>query len=145
MSSRVGRDEAVATIRAFSRFYTRHLGVIRETLLGTEYSLAEARVLFELAQRDDATAGALGDELDIDRGYMSRILAELRERDLVAQARSKEDGRRRILRLTAAGRRAFATLDRRSEEQIAAMIDDLSPKDRARLVEALRTARELLG
>ncbi len=98
-------------MRRFNRFYTRQIGVLQEGLLDSPFSLAEARVLYELAHRDRPTATELGTELGLDPGYLSRILRSLEKRSLVAKTRSAEDGRESFLALTAEGRKAFARLD----------------------------------
>lgn len=145
MTTTAPSTATVAAVRGFSRFYTRHIGALQDHLLGTDCSLAEARVLFELAHHGDTTAKQLGEELGIDPGYMSRILARLRERSLISQVRSAQDGRQRILKLTAAGRKTFATLDRRSHDQIQEMLEPLWPEERARLVGSMQTIQQLLG
>jgi DNA-binding MarR family transcriptional regulator/GNAT superfamily N-acetyltransferase len=140
-----GLDGRVAAIRRFNRFYTRRIGVLDEGLLRSPFSLAEARVLYELANREEPTAADLGKDLGLDPGYLSRILAGLRRRGLVARRASQEDGRRSMLSLTGRGRRAFATLDGRSRRQVGAMLEGLSAADQDRLVAASGTVERLLG
>lgn len=134
----------VAAVRRFNRFYTRRLGLLRERELYSPWSLAEARVLYELASRGSAGAAALGRELGIDAGYLSRTLAGLERRGLVARAPSPDDGRRRVLTLTAAGGEAFAGLDARSRDHVAALLHGLDAGGRTRLAEALATVEALL-
>lgn len=136
------RDQAVASVRRFNRFYTRRIGVLRSGLLETPYSLAEARVLFELAHAESPTATALGGALDLDAGYLSRILSKFERKRLIRKRRSGEDGRKRLLELTKKGEREFALLDARAREEVAAMISALGPRDRARLLEAMRTIED---
>lgn len=138
----IDRTQAV---RRFTRFYTRRLGVLEEGLLGSDLSLAEARVLYELATREAPTAGAIAADLGLDAGYLSRILRRFTERGLVARARSNADGRRQHLALTTLGREAFAPLDERSREQVAALLARLSDADQHRLVSAMATIEALLG
>ena len=135
------RTEAV---RRFSRFYTRRIGVLHEGLLGSPYSLAESRIIYELAHHERATASELGGELGLDPGYLSRILRGLTERGLVAKQPSEHDGRQTILSLTPSGQAVFAELNARSRSEIAGMLDRLSETDQDRLVEAMRTVEELL-
>src|SRR2546421_9191223 len=106
--------ESVATVRAFNRFYTGVIGVLEERLLASLYSLTEARVVFELAQRDATQVADLRRPLSIDPGYLSRILARFETGGLVVRERSPADGRRQVIRLTAAGHGAYELLDSRS-------------------------------
>src|SRR5215469_538738 len=134
----------VSAIRAFNRFYTRKIGVV-DGLASRPFSLAEARVLYELAHREKPTATDIRKELGLDAGYMSRILRDFERRKLVARERSKTDERQRFLSLTGKGRRAFVPLDERSNRDVAAMIDAVSPRERKQLVQAVATVRRLLG
>jgi DNA-binding MarR family transcriptional regulator/GNAT superfamily N-acetyltransferase len=134
----------VAAIRAFNRFYTARVGALRDGLLATAHPLPEARVLFELGQRDRTDVTDLRRTLEVDGGYLSRLLARLEEQGLVARDRSPADARRQRVALTAAGRDAYATLDRRSAAEIATLLDGLGDDDRRRLRAALETARGIL-
>ncbi|HJQ29194.1 MAG TPA: MarR family transcriptional regulator, partial [Rubrobacter sp.] len=111
---KVGREAEVGAVRRFNRFYTRRIGVLREGLLHSPYSLTEARVLFEIATVEGVSATDLSRELGLDPGYLSRILARLDGRGLIYRVRSGSDGRRRLLALTREGEKAFALLDGRS-------------------------------
>jgi DNA-binding MarR family transcriptional regulator/N-acetylglutamate synthase-like GNAT family acetyltransferase len=135
----------VDAVRGFNRFYTQKIGVLQEGLLESRFSLTEARVLYELAQRRNPTAGALGRDLGLDGGYLSRILRRFEKDRLVARTRSAADGRQSLLALTAEGRAAFAALNRRSQEEIAALLAALPAEGQARLVEAMRGIERLLG
>ena len=134
----------VSAIRGFNRFYTRKIGVV-DGVASNPFSLAEARVLYELAHREQPTATDIRKELGLDAGYMSRILREFERRKLVTRERSKTDERQRFLSLTAKGREAFAPLDERSNRDVAAMLKKLSPTERKQLVDAVRTVGRLLG
>src|SRR5262245_11078376 len=134
----------VGVIRAFNRFYTRKIGVIDGTA-SSPFSLAEARVLYELAHREQPTATDIRKELGLDAGYMSRILREFERRKLVTRERSKTDERQKFLSLTAKGRKAFAPLDERSNRDVAAMLEELSPAARKRLVDSAQSICRLLG
>src|ERR1700676_5583262 len=105
------RDHRVAAIRGFTRFYTKRIGVLQDGVFGSPFSLAEARLLYELAQRGTTTAGSLGKELGLDAGYLSRMLQGFEKRGLLHRTQSTEDGRQYVLSLTAAGREAFAPLE----------------------------------
>jgi DNA-binding MarR family transcriptional regulator len=128
---------SIEVVRRFNRVFTRRIGVLREGLLHSRYSLTEARILFELAHREDRSASDLSRELGLDPGYLSRTLVRLEGQGLIARARSEKDGRRRILSLTSAGKDAFAMLDTRSREEVAEMLGGLSERDQRRLVDAM--------
>ena len=134
----------IAAVREFNRFYTRRIGVLREGLLGSPYSLAQARVLYELAHQDSPTATGLREELGLDRGYLSRILGGFRRQGLVTRTPAKEDGRKSLLRLTPRGRHVFASLDARAKDEIRELLSPLPDAGQRRLVVALRTVEELL-
>ena len=139
-----GFDAQVAAIRAFNRFYTRKIGVVGG-IASRPFSLAEARVLYELAHREQTTATGIRKELGLDAGYMSRILREFERRKFVMREQSKADEREKFLSLTAKGRRAFVPLDERSNRDVAAMLEELSPTKRKQLVDAVQTVHSLLG
>lgn len=136
--------DLVGAVRAFNRFYTDVIGVLGEGLLDTPYSLTEARVIFELAQRDRVEVAALRRELHLDAGYLSRILRRLEEEGLVVRGRSEADGRRQQVRLTDQGRVAYQLLDERSASSIGALLGALGDEDQRRLLGAMRTIRGLL-
>ena len=138
-------DPRIAAVRRFTRFYTRQIGVLREGLHASPFSLTEARVLYELANRKAATAADIARDLGLDAGYLSRILRGFAQRGLLARTRSQNDGRESHLALTPAGREAFAPLDRGSHDEVAAMLAPLSEGAQARLVEAMATVEQLLG
>jgi DNA-binding MarR family transcriptional regulator/GNAT superfamily N-acetyltransferase len=131
-------------VRRFNRFYTRKIGVLQERLLRSPFSLAEARVVYELGQRARSTASDLARELALDAGYLSRLLAGLEERGIVVKAPSPSDGRQSLLSLTSAGRDAFAALDAQSAEQIGALLGEVPAAAQARLVAALGTVERAL-
>ena len=132
-------ETRVEAIRRFNRLFTRRIGVLREGLLHSSYSLTEARVLFELANREELSASELVRELGLDPGYMSRTVGGLERQGLVEKVRSETDGRRRILSLTAKGEEAFEVLDSRSREEVSEMLGALSEEEQRRLLEAMRT------
>lgn len=129
--------ERVAAVRRFNRFYTRRIGVLEEGLLESPFSLTEARVLYELAHSDGATAARLAHELALDPGYLSRMLAGFERRGLLARTASERDGRQSVLSLTEEGRAAFAMLDARSAAEIGALLGALSGEQQVRLVAAM--------
>src|SRR5689334_251916 len=137
-------EARIAAIRRFNRFFTRQIGVLREGLLHTDYSLTEARVLFELAQRENATAAALCRELGLDAGYLSRTLARLEQNGLIDKLRSDSDGRQRVLRLTGAGQAAFGVLDQRSRDEVAELLNEVGEAEQQRLLKAMQTIETIL-
>lgn len=138
-------DLRVEAVRHFNRDYTRRIGVLREGLLDSPFSLTQARVLYELAHREQPTATALGQELGLDAGYLSRILSAFARRGLLARRPSKTDGRQSLLRLTPRGRDVFAKLDAGSADEVRGLIAPLSGADQERLVSAMQTIEGVLG
>src|SRR5262245_40575931 len=138
-------DGRVAAMRRFTRFYTRQIGVLHEHLLDTPFSLTESRVLYELANRDAPTASQLAKDLGLDAGYLSRILRGFDERGFLTRTPSDTDARQHHLRLTEAGRRAFAPLDRRSHDEVSAMLGRLTGGEQSRLIAAMGTIERLLS
>jgi DNA-binding MarR family transcriptional regulator/GNAT superfamily N-acetyltransferase len=136
---------SVAAVRRFNRFYTRKIGVLEEGLAQSPFSLAEARVLYELAHRDRPTAAELCRDLGLDAGYLSRILRGFEQAGLIERRPSESDGRQSLVALTADGRAAFERLERGTHEQIGAMLEPLSPSAQGRLLQAMRTIEILLA
>jgi DNA-binding MarR family transcriptional regulator/GNAT superfamily N-acetyltransferase len=136
--------ERISAVRAFNRFWTARAGVLDARLLDTPYSLTEARVLFELAQAPTRAVAELRTELGLDAGYLSRILARFKREKLVALEMSSTDARRQVARLTAEGRRAFRTLDRRSAGEIEALLTPYTDDEQHRLVAAMSEIRRVL-
>ena len=134
----------IDALRDFNRFYTRRIGVLHERPLATEFTLAESRLLWELAHRGSTTAGELARALDLDAGYLSRLLGGLRQRGLVKTTPAPDDARQRLLALTAAGRKAFAPLDERSRRATGALLAALPEAQQQQLLQALASARRLL-
>jgi DNA-binding MarR family transcriptional regulator/N-acetylglutamate synthase-like GNAT family acetyltransferase len=140
-------DDRLATkieaVRAFNRFYTQRIGVLREGLLDSPFSLAEARVLYEMARGEQPTSSGLCRELSLDPGYLSRILQRFEKGRLVARRRSAEDGRQYLLTLTKKGRAAFAALDKGSRRQVGGLLKRIAAVDRARVVTAMATIEQV--
>jgi DNA-binding MarR family transcriptional regulator/GNAT superfamily N-acetyltransferase len=137
--------DRIETIRAFNRFYTRRIGVLHEGLLDSPYTLAESRLLWEFAHHDNPTATDLAHALDLDAGYLSRLLRSFKERGLIKSTRSSTDARHVHLSLTAAGRKAFAPLNTRSREQVAGLLGALPEASQQQLLQAMATIERLLG
>jgi len=138
-------DAAVATVRAFNRFYTNLIGLLRGKYLDTPYSLTEARVLFELGQRDASEVTDLRRTVDIDAGYLSRILARFSSDGLITRQRSVADGRRQVITLTGDGRSVVAGLDARSAAQTRDMLAAVHDDDRRRLLDAMHVITDVLA
>lgn len=137
-------DARLDAVRRFNRLYTRRIGVLRPGLLGSPWSLAELRVLYELAHRERPVATDLVQELGLDAGYVSRILRGFERRRLLERRPAAQDGRRSDITLTAAGKRAVAALEDRSRAEVADLLAGLSPERQAKLLAAMRTIEELL-
>jgi len=137
--------DPVAAVRRFNRFYTRAIGVLDKGYLGTPYTLAEGRVLYEVAKGEGVTAKAIGEITGLDAGYLSRILGKLERDGVVARERSATDGRSAVLRLTAHGQEVFSPFDQRSAALVEGMIGGLSGDARRRLTGAMAEVEELLG
>jgi DNA-binding MarR family transcriptional regulator/GNAT superfamily N-acetyltransferase len=135
----------IEALREFNRFYTRRIGVLHEGLLHSAFSLTESRLLWELAHRGSTTAATLARQLDLDAGYLSRLLRGFKLRGLVKTLRSPDDGRHLLLTLSAAGRKAFAPLDERSRNEVGVLLSTLSEPQQQQLLQALGTAQRLLG
>jgi len=138
-------EARIAAVRRFSRFYTRQLGLLQESLVQTRFSLTEARVLYELAHRETVTASELAADLDLDHGYLSRILRRFGDDGLLKKVRAPEDGRQSVISITAKGRKAFAPLNTNSHDQVAAMLERLQPAEQQRVVGAMAAVEALLG
>lgn len=136
--------EQALDVRAFNRFYTRRIGMLAPTLSGSEFTLPEARVLWELAHHAPVSAAALSKTLQLDAGYLSRLLRGLKGRGLLAEQAHPSDGRQRLLKLSPAGKRAFAPLDRGSQAETEALLAPLSTPQRQALVGAMSRIQSVL-
>ena len=130
-------SDAIAAVRHFNRFYTKQIGVLNEGLLESPFTLAEARIIYEVANRDKPTATDLGNELGMDAGYLSRTLRALETRKVITRKTSSSDARQSFVMLTAKGRKEFETLDQLSRNQIEEILNDLSTAEQKRLLAAM--------
>ncbi|MFL5481178.1 MAG: GNAT family N-acetyltransferase [Gemmatimonadaceae bacterium] len=137
--------DQIAVIREFNRSYTKHLGVLNREFLQTPFSLAEGRVLYELYHHGPMTASAIGQELGLDPGYLSRILRGFNRRRLLGKEPSSTDGRRTFLRLSAAGRRALEEIDERQRRVVLQMLEHMSSAERSQLIGAMHKIERVLG
>lgn len=137
-------NDRIAAVRSFNRFFTRHIGVLREGLLHSQFTLTETRVLYELAHHGDQPSAALCRDLGLDRGYLSRIIAKFESAGMVSKVPSATDGRSKLLHLTEHGRAVYEPLDRSSREEVGEMLGHLGESDQLRLLDAMGILRELL-
>jgi DNA-binding MarR family transcriptional regulator/GNAT superfamily N-acetyltransferase len=136
----------IDAVRRFNRFYTQRIGVLRRRVYDSPWSLAEVRVLYELAHAaQPVSATEVARALDVDPGYLSRILQGFRARRYVRTSRAEADGRRLNLKLTATGRKALAPLERASHAEIAALLRPLPDAAQARVVASMRTIEAQIG
>lgn len=138
------KDDRIETVRRFNRYYTRRIGVLHEGLLDSPYTLTESRLLWELAHHEPMTATELSRLLDLDAGYMSRMLSSFKAKGLVEATRSTGDARQQHLRLTPAGRAAFQPLNARSQAEIGALLGRLEAHGQDRLLRAMGEIEQLL-
>ena len=142
----VDESQALITaVRSFNRFYTAAIGTLDESLLKSSFSLAEARLLFEIANSERPTATEIAGRLKLDLGYVSRMLQRFEERGLILRKPSTKDGRQNIISLSAAGRREFASLNQRSNEQIAAMLAPLGPEKQRQLAQSMAAIESIFA
>ena len=138
-------SDSVQIVRRFNRFYTRQIGVLQEHLLESEFSLTEVRVLYELAHREKITAKDLCLDLGLDRGYVSRMLQSFETKRWISSTPSPDDRRSLFLSLTAKGRKIFEPLDRRSSDEVAAMLNRLAPNQQEKMLAAIRDIESVLA
>ena len=136
--------DLVASVRSFNRFYTQLVGALDTRSLGTDITLAEARLLFEIAQDPGAIAADLQSSLGMDAGFVSRVIARFEARGWVVRERGEEDARQRPVSLTAEGRAVFEVIDARQRAEVAKTLRSLGPVARTDLLAALGSVRALL-
>jgi DNA-binding MarR family transcriptional regulator/GNAT superfamily N-acetyltransferase len=137
--------QQVSVLREFNRFYTARLGILRKRHLDGEFSLTEARILYEIGAHPEITASGLRKSLDLDRGYISRLLTSLTRRKLIRQTASASDAREKLLTLSAAGERSVVILNEGSDRHISQILNALEPGHREHLVESLERAHQILS
>src|SRR5258706_7219983 len=135
----------VDAVRRFNRFYTGRIGVLPEHYLGSSYSLAEARVVYELGRKRQCTATELGKELELDLGYLSRLLRGLKRRGVLQGSAAPEDGRRRTLTLTPKGEKSYLALDSRSRKEIGGLLFGIPEREQAPLGKAIENVQFLFS
>lgn len=137
-------ESRIEAVRRFSRFYTRRIGVLEETLLHSPFTLPEGRLVYEIANRDAPTAQELCHDLGLDPGYVSRLLKSLEKRDCIARERSATDKRATRLTLTAKGQKLWGAMNQQSKEDLANLLSGLPAAKQQELVAALETVERLL-
>jgi len=135
----------VDIVRQFNRFYTKQIGVLQESLLKSDYSLTEVRVLYEIAHHENPTATTIAEELALDEGYLSRIISSFKKKGLIAATPSKTDARQNVLSLTEHGEKLINDLNSKSHNEVAAMLESLSERNRERLVRSMKTIEDILS
>lgn len=138
-------SNAISQIRSFNRFYTKVLGLLDQHILDSEYSLTECRVLHEISKTNKCTAIALGNQLDIDRGYMSRIIKHLEKRELIAKVQSNQDNRVYYIALTERGSDAIEELNKKSDEQIAKIFEHLGHEELSKVLESMNVIKSRIS
>lgn len=142
---RLSVQTRIRRLRSFNRFYTGVLGLLRDGLLDTPYSLTESRILFELGASDGASPSDLSQKLRLNLGYVSRVLSKLKEQGLLQAQSSMEDARRQIVSLTKEGRKAFHLLDDRSSRQVGQLLARLGDDEQERLMFSVAEIESLLS
>jgi len=135
--------DEVGILRRFNRSFTQRIGVLGDSYLDTGRPLGPSRLLFEIGDLG-AHVGELRRRLGLDSGYMSRMLRQLEDEQLVTVTTDPEDRRQRIVKLSPVGRGEWRRLDERSEQAARRLMQPLAPPQRARLADALATADRLL-
>lgn len=138
-------QQKIDAVRRFNRFYTRQIGTLTDGYAHSTFSLAEARVLYELAQREQSTATEIAELLGLDAGYLSRILRTFEQKGLITRKPSKEDARQILLKLTTSGRREFSQVNAATNREIGSLLQPLAPEEQQRVVSAMQTVESLLG
>ena len=135
---------AVEEFRSFNRFFTKEIGLLDKHLLASDYTLAEGRVLYELAKNNEQTAAEIGRSLGMDKAHLSRILARFAKRNLVRSRTSPDHGKQRLISLTEAGHQAFAALDQGSQSQIEGLLAPMDDGTRQQLISSMRQIQAIL-
>jgi DNA-binding MarR family transcriptional regulator len=138
-------EHQIEQVRRFTRFFTKRVGVLRRRFLGSAFSTTKARILWEIASREGSTAKFLAEELQLDNGYLSRLLNSLEKEEILRRERSPSDGRTNYLFLTERGRMAYEPLDERARRQAEAMLLLLSETERVQLIQAMQTIEKFLA
>ncbi|MBL7738247.1 MAG: winged helix-turn-helix transcriptional regulator [Chitinophagaceae bacterium] len=132
-------------IRAFNRFYTNIIGLLDRHILDSNYSLPEVRILYELYHHSGLTASDIIALLDIDKGYLSRILRRFEKHKLVNKVTSSTDKRSASIKLTAKGNKEFENLDSASNKQIEEVFGNLTESECTALIQKFTEIQQILN
>jgi len=138
------KKKVIPGIRAFNRWYTDWIGLLDQDLLNSGWSLAEARLIYEIHAGQPVQASKLTAALSIDKGYLSRIIRQFEKRKFIKRERSSEDTRVIFLTLTAEGKKEFLSLDKTQDEQVRSILKGISEKDLARLLGSMAEIKRIL-
>lgn len=137
-------DKLIKEVRAFNRFYTNVTGLLDRYLVQSRFSLPEARILYELYHRKKCTARDILQAVDMDKGYLSRMLQQFKKEGLIARLKSPEDGRAAFISLTATGKAAFAELNKASDNQVKKILQSLGKEEQKALVRHMQGIQKIL-
>jgi DNA-binding MarR family transcriptional regulator len=137
-------QDVIDKVREFNRFYTNVIGLLDRHFLDTPFSLTEGRVLYEISHTELCTAKKIRSHVDIDEGYLSRILDKFIQQGLVRKTPAAEDKRLHLVMLTEKGKREFSKLNENSNQQISKLLSKLSESECAELVQMMERMRVLL-
>jgi DNA-binding MarR family transcriptional regulator/GNAT superfamily N-acetyltransferase len=140
-----GLPDRVAAVRRFNRFYTQRIGLLHEGVYKSEFSLSQARVLYEIIHRDKPTAAEIAKDLGLDTGYLSRILRGFEARGWIVRETAAHDGRQNLLSVTPRGRKSFAPIELQTNQDVAALLADTTDAAQIKLCDAMTTIETLLG
>lgn len=137
--------QAISQVREFNRFYTQKIGILNKKLHNSAFSLTEVRVLFELVHRQSCISSELAEYLDLDAGYLSRILNKFNTNGFITQQTATQDKRQKVITLTPKGKKAFAELNQRSQQRTENLLAPLSASSQAQLTQAMHQIQGLLA
>ena len=140
-----GLSDRVAAVRRFNRFYTQRIGLLHEGVYKSEFSLSQARVLYEIIHRDKPTAAEIAKDLGLDTGYLSRILRGFEARGWIVRETAAHDGRQNLLSVTPRGRKSFTPIELQTNQDVAALLADTTDAAQIKLCDAMTTIETLLG
>ncbi|MDF2987026.1 MAG: family N-acetyltransferase [Eubacterium sp.] len=136
--------DIITDVRGFNGFYTNILGLLDKHILDSGYSLTEARVLFEIGKTEHCTANQLASLLEIDRSYLSRIIAKFEKQKLITRHTRNTDSRVSEIRLTEEGEHEFHELNNRSNHQIEQLLSNLKEEEREKVCSAMNIVKKYL-